>query len=196
MGKIVAWHFTGKTLRYGSPTPPIGHTLKMDGEIILCERGFHASLHPFDALLYAPGQFLHKVEMGGNILHQNDKLVASERTILQSIDATELLCKASRLYALDVIHLWNAPKVVQDFLKTGDEKLRDAALAAAWTAAWTDARAAALAATLAATSAAAWTAARDASLAATRAATRAASWTDARAKQKEQFLSLVNEYFV
>jgi len=149
-------------------------------------------LHPFDALLYAPGQFLHKVEMGGNILHQNDKLVASERTILQSIDATELLCKASRLYALDVIHLWNAPKVVQDFLKTGDEKLRDAALAATLAATSAATRAAARDASLAATRAAA----RDASLAATLAATSAASWTDARAKQKEQFLSLVNEYFV
>ena len=43
---------------------------------------------------------------------------------------------------LDAAHLWNAPQIVLDFLKTGDESLRAAARAAAWAAAWAAAGAA------------------------------------------------------
>ena len=49
----------------------------------------------------------------------------------------------ARQCALDVIHLWNAPPIVKRYLKTGNEKLRDAAWAAAWAAAGDAARAAA-----------------------------------------------------
>ena len=69
--------------------------------------------------------------------------------------------------ALDVIHLWDAPSVVKEYLETGDEKLRDAARDAAWDAAWAAAmaaRAAAMAARDAAL-AAAWDAARYAAIA-------------------------------
>ena len=42
--------------------------------------------------------------------------------------------------ALDVIHLWNPPSIVIEYLKTGDEKIRaaasDAARAAARAATW------------------------------------------------------------
>ena len=68
--------------------------------------------------------------------------------------------------ALDVIHLWNAPPIVKRYLKTGNEKLRDAAWDAAWAAAgaaaWAAAGAAAWAAAGAAAWAAAWAAAGDA----------------------------------
>jgi len=37
---------------------------------------------------------------------------------------------------LDVIHLWDAPAVVREYLETGDESKRDAAWAAARDAAW------------------------------------------------------------
>lgn len=45
------------------------------------------------------------------------------------IDATDLLL--AREQALSIIHLWNAPDVVLQYLETGDEILREAAWSAA-----------------------------------------------------------------
>ena len=141
---MIAYHFTGDTLRDGSPIPPIGHKLVMDGPILICNRGYHWSLHPFDALKYAPGCLLHKIKASGTIQQQSDKGVSSERTIIQTTNAEELLRKAARMYALNVIHLWDAPDVVKKYLQTGDKKLQsaaqDAARAAARAAAWAAAR--------------------------------------------------------
>ncbi len=50
MKKVLAYHFTGETLRDGSPIPAIGETLYFRDKIELCKSGYHASLHPFDAL--------------------------------------------------------------------------------------------------------------------------------------------------
>ena len=81
----------------------------------------------------------------------------------------------ARECASDVLHLWDAPQVVKDYLATGDESIRTAA----WTAAWTAAGAAAGDAARAA----AWTAARAAEGAAARAAARAAAWAAAGAAE-------------
>ena len=135
---VQAWHFVGDTLRDGRPVPPDGQILLHPGEPFMCESGLHASLHPFDALNYAPGATLCLVRCGGHILHQDDKLVCTERTIVARMDATPLLRHFARQQALSVVHLWEPPQVVLDFLM-GD----DAAWAAARSAAWDAARAAA-----------------------------------------------------
>ena len=129
-----AWHFTGNTLRDGSPIPAPGVVLRHTGPLVMCESGLHASLQPFDALQYAPGDKLHLVECGGTIQHQNDKLVCTERTIIVSMDAQPLLRSFARQQALSVVHLWDAPDAVLDYLM-GDD--------AAWYAAWEAARSAA-----------------------------------------------------
>jgi hypothetical protein len=131
-----AWHFTSDKLRDGSPIPAIGEKLVHDGELIMCKSGLHASKRIIDALRYAPGHMIHRVECGGEIQHQDDKMVCTERTILWTVDGEELLHKFARMCALDVIHLWDAPDVVVEYLKTGDESIRGAAGAAAWAAAW------------------------------------------------------------
>ena len=133
---IKAWHFTRITLRDGSPLPADGETLVHEGELVMCESGLHASKRIIDALVYAPGHIIHRVECGGEILQLDDKLVCTERTILWRIDGDEVLRKFARLCALDVIHLWDAPQIVIDYLKTGDESKRRAARDAAWDAAW------------------------------------------------------------
>ena len=130
-----AWHFTGNTLRDGSPIPAPGVVLRHTGPLFMCESGLHASLQPFDALQYAPGDKLHLVECGGTIQHQNDKLVCTERAIIVSMNAEPLLRSVARQQALSVIHLWDAPDVVLDYLM-GDDAARDAAWAAARDAAW------------------------------------------------------------
>jgi hypothetical protein len=137
----------------------------------MCESGLHASRHPMDALQYAPGATLCLVECDGIVAEGHDKLACRRRRIVKRIDATELLWKASRQFALSVIQLWNAPVVVREFLETGDETKRDAAGDAAGAAAW----------------AAAWAAVG----AAAGDAAGAAAW----AAQKEAFAKLVNEAF-
>lgn len=134
---MIAYHFTGDKLRDGRPIPPVGEWLVHEGPIEPCVSGLHASAHPSDALVYAPGPMLHKVEIEGDIREHGDptdKVVGRRRKIIASIDATELLRAFSRWCALQVIHLWHAPDVVRTYLETGDESLRTAATAAAYAA--------------------------------------------------------------
>lgn len=200
---MIAYHFVGATLRDGRPVPADGEWLVHEGEAVMCKSGLHASRHPMDAFQYAPGATLCLVECEDIVDEGNDKLVCLRRRIVKRIDATELLWKASRQFALSVIYLWDAPPVVREFLKTGDETKRSAARAAAlaaarsaaedtaWDAAWHAARAAA--------GDAAWYAARDAAWYAARAAARAAAGGAAGDAawyaQRDIFANLVNEAF-
>lgn len=141
-----AWHFVGSTLRDGRPVPKDGELLAHPTAPVLCLSGLHASLRPSQALEFAPGETLCLVECGGIVLHQSDKLVCTERTIIARMDATPLLRYFARMQALSVAHLWDPPQVVLDYLMTGDESLRFAARFAAGAAARAAAGAAAWAA--------------------------------------------------
>ena len=169
---VTAYHFVGATLRDGRPIPPDGEWLEHDGKVVMCNSGLHASRHPLDTLQFAPGSTLCLVECEDIVTEHDDKLVCRRRRIVARIDATDLLWRAAREYAQAVLHLWDAPQVVKDFLASGDESLRAAARAAALAAA----RDAASAAARDAAWDAAWDAARDAALAAASAAARAAAW--------------------
>ncbi|OGP64993.1 MAG: hypothetical protein A3K22_02115 [Deltaproteobacteria bacterium RBG_16_42_7] len=121
--------------------------------------------------------------MHGNIIYGDDKLVAEGREYLHVFDGADILAEFARGCALDVVHLWDAPKVVKIYLATGDISLRAAAGAAArkaraasrasWEASW-----ASRAATWEA-SWASWEASGEASRAASW-ASRAASWEASR----------------
>ena len=165
---VTAYHFVGATLRDGRPIPPDGEWLEHDGKVEMCNSGLHASRHPLDTLQFAPGSTLCLVECEDIVTEHDDKLVCRRRRIVARIDATDLLWRAAREYAQAVLHLWDAPQVVKDFLASGDESLRGAARAAA--------RGAARGAASAAAMDAAWAAAMDAAWAAARAAARAAAW--------------------
>jgi hypothetical protein len=156
--------------------------------------GLHASGHPFDALLYAPGSTLHLVHLDGELIEHGspvDKVAARRRKIVATIDAEPLLREFARKCALSVIHLWDAPEVVKQYLTTGDESLRaaagDDAGDDAWDAAW-----AAWAARAARDAAwAAW-AARDARDAARAAVGNAAA---AAEEQRQLFAEMVDAAF-
>ena len=150
---MIAYHFVGDALRDGRPVPADGVWLEHDGPIEMCQSGLHASLTPWEALVYAPGSVLCRVELGGEIVTGDDKVVASRRRILGRADVTDELRAFARAEALVVSHLWACPDVVRQYLETGDDVLRDAA--------WTAARGAASAARAAAS--AAWGAALAAS---------------------------------
>src|SRR5271166_491861 len=130
-GPILAWHFVGDKLRNGDLIPLDGVTLRFSGRLRMCESGFHASRRIIDALRYAPGDTVCRVLIGGDIIEEPDKLVASERSILWRLDAKELLTEFTRKIALSVIHLWNAPDVVKRYLETGDPKQQEAAFRSA-----------------------------------------------------------------
>ena len=186
MKPVMAWHFVGNTLRDGRPVPKDGEWLIHAGEIAMCQTGLHASVHPYDALQYAPGPILCRVECAGRIVWGDDKLVCTKRRIVARMDATDMLRYFARMQALSVVHLWDAPDVVLDYLMTGDESIR----AAAWAAARDGARARA-----AAWEAAAWDAARAAAWDAAWDAAGAAAWAAAWAVARRDFATLVHECF-
>ena len=142
---ILAWHFLrdDQKLRDGRDAPPDGHVLVHEGRIVPCASGLHASEDILNALDYAPGHILCRVECWGTTVKETDKLACGRRRILWRINAEPLLRQWARWCALQVVHLWDPPEVVMDFLKTGDESLRAAAWAAARNAASSAARAAA-----------------------------------------------------
>ncbi len=190
---MIAYHFLAADgrLRDGRDAPADGVKLVFPDAPILCERGLHASLDPFDALQYAPGPILCRVECDGHIIRGNDKLVCTERTILARADASERLRYFARMQALSVVDKWNAPGVVLDWLMTGDEALRDAASRAASRAASSAAWNAASNAAWNAASNAAWNAASRAAWSAAWSAASNAAWSAARA----EFNQLVREGF-
>ena len=198
----LGWHFADATEKLGYDDGrkiKVGETHTVACIPVLCERGLHASKSVIEALQYAPGNILYRVRLSGNIVHGDDKSVATERTYLARIDAEPILREFARKCALSVIHLWDCPRIVKEYLETGDESkraaardaawdaaraaARDAAWAAAWDAAWDAARDAARDA--------AWAAARDAAWAAARDAARDAAWDAAWDAQKKMLDKMV-----
>ena len=177
-----------------------GQTLSVEGEIVPCTRGLHASARALDALQYAPsrdGLVVARVRLHGTVVAHGspvDKHAASHRTVLWMADCDEAL----RWFATDVAEAallterklgrepdrrsWNAITVARRYLqRLATKEELDAAWDAAGVAAWAAARAAARAAAGDAAWVAAWAAARDAAWDAARAAARAAAGDAARA---------------
>lgn len=62
---VLAWHFVGDALRDGRPIPPDGEWLRHDGPIEPCASELHASERIIDALSFAPGSTIFRVELRG-----------------------------------------------------------------------------------------------------------------------------------
>ena len=181
MDKIQAWHFVSadRKLRNGRPLV-IGKRLTHTGAIKLCESGYHASLRAIDALVYAPGPVICRVEIE-NFVQDKDKLAARYRTALWAYDATDVLRVFTRSCALDVIDKWACPEIMRQWLLTGDESLRSAAESAALSAALSTARYTALSTARYAARSAARYAALSAAWYAADSAALSAAWYAARA---------------
>ena len=145
---VPAWWFSAEdTLPQGDNRKiVVGKAHTVEPPLELCRRGLHGSKSCLDALGYAQGPWLHRTEHSGEILHDTDKLCSSSRKYLARVDFTPQLRLFARQCAQDVLHLWDAPQVVKDYLATGDESIRQAAQAAARVAARSAARDAARAA--------------------------------------------------
>ena len=191
---MLCYHFHANVLRDGRPISPFGEWLEHTGAVIPCESGLHASVHPLDALQYAPGATLDIVDLEGDLTPHGapvDKYAGIRRKRVASIDTTDLCRAFARQQALSVAHLWDMPQVVREYLETGNESKRGAAGAAAWGAAWDAVRDAARAAARAA----AWGAARAAARAAARDAAGAAAWGAAWDVQRDHFQRMVEQAF-
>ena len=187
---IRAWHFLcsdGKLQFKPHRKVKAGQTLLAKGKLSMCKNGLHASKNILDALRYAPGPIICRVELSGEILHDSDKMCARKRTCLELMDGTQIL----HLFAC-----WCAERALRREQKNGhkvdkrssqavyakrrwlrgeinDAELaaaRAAAEAAAWSATWAAARAAARAAAWSAAGSATWAAAGSAAWSAAEAA--------------------------
>lgn len=173
MSTNLAWHFVGKTLIDGQPIPPDGKWLVHKGPVVMCSSGLHASRKITDALKYASGVTICRVQVDDIVEEELDRLVCRKRKILWRVDGEDLLFQFARNRALFVIKDWNPPDVVLDYLKTGKNK------SAAWSAAAWSAWSAESAARSAAESAA-WSAAESAAesaWSAAESAARSAAWS-------------------
>ncbi len=90
-----AWHFLPEDCRLGHGDGRLvrkGETYSVEGKVVLCKNGFHASVSPLDALSYAHGPMLARVELSGEIVEDADKAAASSRTELtERVDVTQEL---------------------------------------------------------------------------------------------------------
>lgn len=128
-----------------------GVTHSVYDKIELCQHGLHASENILDALSYAPGNILWKVDLFGELILSHDKMVARNRIYLtEGIDISNTLEKFTVWCALKIMHLWSCPPTVKYYLETRDAAARapvyDAAYVAAYVAAYAAARAPAYAA--------------------------------------------------
>ena len=112
-----------------------GLTHKVKGDIILCENGLHASMKPLDALQYAPSSYLWIVKLSGEVVHSDNKSVASERKYLYGFNADKLLREFARKQALINIEkikpYTDQYDLIIEYLNTGNKGL----MAATWSAA-------------------------------------------------------------
>jgi len=111
---MLAYHFVGEKLRDGRDVPPDGEWLVHEGEVSICKSGLHASLEPYDALNYAPGNTICLVEVACIVDEQHDKLVCRLRKIIKRIDIKEHLRRFAADCADSVAYLYNLPNISFD----------------------------------------------------------------------------------
>jgi hypothetical protein len=166
-----AWHFLTNDRRLAYPqsdgTLPVitpGLVLTEDRPLSLCCVGLHASVRAIDALQYAQGSVVCRVECDGEVIHGSDKLCCSRRTVLWMADATRVLHEFACDVAEEALALagnpdprsvasiaakraWLRGEISDSELDAARDAAWDAARAAAraaaWDAAWDAARAAA-----------------------------------------------------
>jgi len=193
-----AWHFLADDKKLGyedGRIVQVGETYRYKGEepIEICRRGMHGSVRLMDALEYAPGPIVCRVDITGGIVKGDDKIVGRERKVLAMSDATNVLHEfACRCAETALLHVDNPDQRSIDAIEAKRKWLRgeitDEELAAAWDAARTAAWDAARAADGAADGPAAWAASRaaprDAPCGAARTAACAAAWAASRAASR------------
>lgn len=202
---MLAWHFlrNDRKLNYPPHTlVKVGQKLTVKPPLKLCTWGLHASKRAIDALQYAPGSIACRVELSGEILEGDDKVCATERTVLKMIDATNILhefacCCAEEVLlrereagrepdrrswaAIEAKHKWLKGQITDEELRAAESAAWSAAESAAWSAAWSADRSAA------------WDAARAAAWSAAKSVVWSAAKSAAWSAQNEQLEKMLLE---
>ena len=185
---MLAWHFLSEDKRLGyddGRLVEVGQTLECEGKPVLCDNGMHGSIRLIDALYYASGPIVCRVDIEGDVIEGEDKLCGRRRTVLWMLDATQILHEFACRCAEDALALVEQPDARSVAAIAAKRKwlmgeITDEELDSAWDAARDASQDVALdAATWAAASAAAWAAVRAAARSAAEAAAeaaRSASW--------------------
>ena len=190
-GPVKAWHFLPADKRLGYDDGRLvqaGKTYRIpkDQVPVLCSCGMHGSRRALDALNYAYGGVVCRVEISGDIVEGEDKLCGRERKVLWLADATNVLhefaCRCAEdalarvkdpdprsVAAVEAKRAWLRGEISGDELAAAWDAAWDAAQDAAWDAAW----------------GAAWYAAWGAAWNAARGAARDAAWGAARVDARE-----------
>ena len=106
-----AWHFLCEDRRtqHTGELVEAGTVLRASAKPLrLCAYGLHASEKALDALHFAPGPVVCRVELSGDILRGTDKVCASERKVL-SVDTAdpvlhEFACWCAERALTQVVH--------------------------------------------------------------------------------------------
>ena len=91
---ILAWHWLpqDRRLAYGIRTlVEEGMVLEVGEPLELCNHGLHASKNILDAMRYAKGPIICRVELSGKFVFDQSKFCATRRKCLWMMDAKEVL---------------------------------------------------------------------------------------------------------
>lgn len=106
----------------------IGSVHTTDFEYSLNPSRFHGSANAFDAMDLSRGgrTLLYYFNLGGIVVQEEwriNEAHSTECTVIAGGDVSHLARKFAKRCALDVVHLWHAPKVVINYLKSDSEGL-------------------------------------------------------------------------
>jgi len=106
---MLAWHFLphNKRLGYGdNRVVQAGKTYRLKSGIpTLCRNGMHGSRRLIDAIHYAPGDIVCRVDITGDIRTSSDKIVGRNRKVLWMLDVANVLHEFACRCAEDVFSL-------------------------------------------------------------------------------------------
>ncbi len=89
------WHWlpNDRMLRFGADRRVLGtyDTRSATGDLVLCRNGMHWSPRVIDALNYAQGSVICRVECWGDTIHRGDKSASEHRQIRWWVDAERVL---------------------------------------------------------------------------------------------------------
>mgnify|MGYP000272883170 CR=1 FL=1 len=108
MSKILAYHFLKSDMcSHAGHEPPWkeGETRTLDGEIVICAHGYHASRTAWDALQFAPGPVLCLVEVEP-VKEHTDKLVSRSRRLIKAVNVERELREFAADCAERVLHFY------------------------------------------------------------------------------------------
>ena len=142
----------------GDCTWKIGEWKHHDGDVKLCDSGFHCSKKIWEAFSYVQGEILAEVEVKGKSKKESDKEVYSDMRIVkawkwQKKDSVALSIFSAELCLYEFEKVYSDDKrpreaieIAKKWLLEPTKENESAARSAAWSAAWSAALAAASAA--------------------------------------------------